>query len=55
MSDPRSFETGERERRLVGLGRALMTDITILIFVSAGAGLVVGVPLGFLAGWLVFR
>ena len=55
MNDYRDFETQEAERRMVGLGRREASDITLLIVVMLIAGFVMGLPGGFLAGWLVFR
>jgi hypothetical protein len=53
-TDPRDFETCERERQIVGLGKALADGmgamIVGLIIVWAFSGLAVG----FFVGWLVF-
>jgi hypothetical protein len=51
----RDFEAQEAERRMVGLGRAEAAGMTGLIMTLLVAGFVVGLPGGFLLGWLVFR
>ena len=51
----RDFETREAECRMVGLGRAEAAGITALIVTLLIVGFVVGLPGGFLLGWLVFR
>jgi hypothetical protein len=55
MRDDRDFETQEAERRMVGLGRAEAAGVTALIITLLIVGFVMGLPGGFLAGWLVFR
>jgi hypothetical protein len=55
MRDHREFETQEAERRMVGLGRAQAAGMTALIITLLVVGFVLGLPGGFLAGWLVFR
>ncbi len=54
MRDHRDFETQEAERRMVGLGRAEASGITALIIVVLVVGIAMGLPGGFLVGWLVF-
>ena len=51
----RDFETQEAERRMVGLGRAEAIGMTALIMTLLVVRFVVGLPGGFLLGWLVFR
>ena len=55
MKDHRAFETGEAERRMVGLGRAEASSLAALVMTLLVAGFVVGLPGGFLLAWLVFR
>lgn len=54
MSDPRSFEVCEAERKMVGLGRWFSSSmsglIIVLLVIGIAAGLAAGIPLGLLWG-----